>query len=200
MAVTIACVVEGHAEVEAVPALIRRLSAAINPGTGLVTPQPIRLPKSKATRTGELERAVRFALLRAGEAGGVLVLLDADADCPAELAPQLFARARAVAGGRPVAVVLAKWEFEAWFLAAAESLRGVRGLGAEMAPPADPEAVQGAKEWLSARMPGATSYKPTRHQAALAAVLDMEAARRAQSFDKLYREMERLLLELTAPA
>jgi hypothetical protein len=49
-------------------------------------------------------------------------------------------------------------------------------------------------------MPGATSYKPTRHQAALAAVFDMEAARRAQSFDKLYREMERLLLELTAPA
>lgn len=199
MDVTIACVVEGHAEVEAAPVLLRRVAIALYPTVRLITPQPIRLPKSKAARPGELERAVRFATLRAGAVGAVLVLLDADTDCPAELAPRLLARARASSGGKPVSVVVAKCEFEAWFLAAAESLRGVRGLDRDIDPPPDPEALRGAKEWLSGRMTGAASYKPTRHQAALAATFDIDAAaRRAPSFDKFRRETGRLLAELGA--
>ncbi len=194
-AVSIACVVEGHGEVEAAPLLLRRISATIDPTVQLTTPQPFRLPKSKALRAGELERAVAFAALRAGGLGAVLVLLDADTDCPATLAPQLLARARAVAGDRPVAVVLAKCEFEAWFIAAAESLRGRRGLDADLVAAVDPEAIQGAKEWLSSRMQRGASYRETRDQAALATALDIVAARRAPSFDKFYREVERLLRE-----
>jgi hypothetical protein len=59
--------------------------------------------------------------------------------------------------------------------------------------PPDPEAIQGAKEWLSHKMPGAP-YKPTSDQAAFASVFDTKAARsKAPSFDKLWRETERMI-------
>lgn len=90
-------------------------------------------------------------------------------------------------------MVLAKCEFEAWFLAAAESLRGRRGLAHDLQSPVDPEAVQGAKEWLSQRMGSSERYTETLDQPALAAAFDLAMARRADSFDKCYREIVRLL-------
>lgn len=123
--------------------------------------------------------------------GAVLILLDGDDDCPAELGPQLAQRVAEVRNDLPSAVVLAKREFEAWYLAAAESLRGLRGLYADLQPPPDPEAVRGAKEWLAERMTG--GYSETLDQPALAAQFDLDLARRAPSFDKCYREVVRLL-------
>ena len=43
-------------------------------------------------------------------------------------------------------VFLAKKEFEAWFLAAAESLRGQQGLPLDLTSPHYPENIRGAKE------------------------------------------------------
>jgi len=53
--------------------------------------------------------------------------------------------------------------------------------------------IQGAKEWLSRQMVGAQSYRETLDQPALAARFDLEVARRADSFDKCFREIVRLL-------
>ena len=61
------------------------------------------------------------------------------------------------------------------------------------APPADPEAIRDAKGVLSSWMPGNRSYRPSRDQAALAAVFDLRAARSSPSFDKLWRDVEALL-------
>jgi hypothetical protein len=97
-----------------------------------------------------------------------------------------------------VAVVLAKREYEAWFLAAAESLRGMRGLSDALEGPLEPEAVRGAKEWLSDRMPDGVKYSATDDQPAFTAVFDMVAARRADSFDKCYRDIRRMLEALRA--
>jgi len=97
-------------------------------------------------------------------------------------------------------VVFAKREFEAWFLAAAESLRGQRGLPDDLAGPPDPEAIRGAKEWLQSRMPHGQSYSESSDQPALTATFDMNAARRADSFDKCFRELVRLLSLLRGPA
>jgi hypothetical protein len=80
-----------------------------------------------------------------GPSGGILVLLDADDDCPAELAPALLNRARSARPDRRVSVVLAKREFEAWFLASAQSLAGRFSSPADMEAPDDPEGVRGAK-------------------------------------------------------
>ena len=46
------------------------------------------------------------------------------------------------------------------------------------------------------RMEGSRTYRETRDQPALAALFDIEQARRADSFDKCYREIVRLLSEL----
>jgi hypothetical protein len=193
MEIDLGCVVEGHGEMEALPILIRRIAEAVDPTIALRVHHPIRISRSKLLRPGELERATRLAALNAGGGGAVLIVLDSDDDCPATLAAELLARARHTVGHLPISVVLPKREFEAWFLAAAESLRGVRGLSEELAGPPDPEAVRGAKEWLSDRMVTGRKYRETLDQAALTASFDMVAARRTDSFDKLYREVCRLI-------
>jgi hypothetical protein len=97
-----------------------------------------------------------------------------------------------------VAVVLAKREYEAWFLAAAKSLRGTRGLRADMEPPTDPEGIRGAKEWLTGHMTGGRSYRATRDQAALSAKFDVKEALVAASFEKFHREVTRLVEALSS--
>ena len=191
---TILAIVEGHGEVTALPELLRRIAGEISPDIIVETPRPIRVPRNKLVKQGELERAVAFASHLAGTDGCVLVLLDADRDCPAELAPQLLARAVAASPGRDIRAVLAKAEYEAWFLAAAGSLAGRRGLDQALASPDDPEAIQDAKGWLSARMPLGRRYRETLDQAAFTATFDMaEARRRSPSFDKLWRDVGSLL-------
>lgn len=192
--IKVGCVVEGHGEVKALPILLRRMGINIDPSVSLDIAPPIRRPRgSIVNNQGELERAVELAALKARPRGGVFVLLDSDDDCPAELAPKLLVRAEAAGIGLPVAVILPKREFEAWFLAAAESLRGKRGLPPDLKPPQDAEEIRGAKGWLRARMAGKT-YAETIDQPALAAVFDLNRARAASSFDKCYRELERLIV------
>jgi hypothetical protein len=87
-------------------------------------------------------------------------------------------------------------EYEAWFLAAAESLRGRRGIALDMPIPPRPESIRDAKGWLSEQMGRNRRYEETSDQAALTAIFDLDAARRAHSFDKLYREVSRLIERL----
>src|SRR5215208_1860233 len=141
MAVNLTCIVEGHGEIDAVPLIIRRISREIDPGLMVTIHQPFRVPRSKLVKPGELERAVELAGRRAGENGAIFIILDSDDECPAALGPELLDRARRVRPDRLISVVLAKHEFEAWFLAAAESLRGRRGLAADLESPPDPESI-----------------------------------------------------------
>jgi hypothetical protein len=187
------CIVEGDGEADAVRVLIRRITERIDPSIEVRVGIVIRRPRGRLLRLGQLERDIELVARTIGRDGAVLVLLDADDDCPAELGRSLLERAQAEHADIAVSVVVAKREFESWFLAAAESLRGARGLPADLDAPVDPEAVRGAKEWLSARMGGQAKYSPTRHQAAFAAQFDLETARRADSFDKCWREVARLL-------
>ena len=193
MTVNIGCVVEGKGEVKAVPILIRRVAAIHCPELVPVITTPIRFPRNKVFKAGELEHAVGIAVRSIGRQGAILVILDSDNDCPAKLAPTLLHRISPVFRNIPIAVVLAKHEFEAWFLAAAESLRGQRGLKDNIDSPNDPEAIRDAKGWLSKRMEDSRTYRETRDQPALAALFDMEQARQTDSFDKCYRDIVRLL-------
>lgn len=81
----LACIVEGYGEVQAVPILLRRLVNALDPTLVLQVEPPIRTPKSKLLQGGELERAVELAARKIGGIGAILILLDSDQDCPAEL-------------------------------------------------------------------------------------------------------------------
>lgn len=192
---TIACIVEGHGEVEAVPILLRRLVAEIAPSQSIEIRRPIRITEGKIKRRPEeLGRYVQLAKTQVGLGGAILILADADDEegCPAELGPRLLKQAQAVRADASIVVVLAKREFESWFLAAAESLRGQRGFPTDLETPRDPEAIRGAKEWLSRCR--TFRYEETIDQPALAAVFDVHRAReRSPSFDKLWREVQGLL-------
>ncbi len=177
-------IVEGHGEVAAVPVLLRRLveeSSAYAVQIG----KPIRQTRSKLVDEGHLRRAVRLALMQPS-CDAILILFDADDDCPAELAPTVEGWARQEAGAVPCAVVMPTREYEAWFLAAIESLRGACGVRDDAEPHPDPEAPRGAKEQLELRLGAGRSYAETADQAPLTARFSMqEAYRRSRSFRRL---------------
>lgn len=113
------------------------------------------------------------------------MLLDSDKDCPKELGPQIQAWAESESQPIPCAVVLAHKEFEAWFLAAMESLRGVRGIRNDAESHPEPETPRGAKAQVEARMHPGYSYSETADQAAMTAKMDLsQVYHRSRSFRK----------------
>ena len=177
-------IVEGHGEVEALPVLLRRFIDAAQVWTVGVG-QPIRRPRNRLVREDGVRQAVRLALEQP-ECGAVLLLLDGNSDCPAELGPTVQEWATAAADGTPCCVVLAHREYEAWFLASIESLRGFRGVTTTAQPPPEPEGARGAKEQLRTRMQPGVSYLPTVDQPAFSSEFSLSAAYRGcRSFRKL---------------
>lgn len=191
--VVIASIVEGDGEVRALPKLLYRIAGDLGIA-GLYTPTPMRIPRGRLTHPGGIERAVSAVATRVTGNGGVLVVLDADDDCPAALGPVLLDRARKARPDKRVSVVLANREFEAWYLAAAPSLAGQHGFPDPFPAPEDPERPRDCKGLLTQARAAGHPYKETVDQAALASAFDMAMARaHAPSFDKFFREVTALL-------
>ena len=185
-------IVEGQGEVESVPELIRRIGADISPSTFPRVGRPIRVKRNQIVQETIFKRYLERAS-REGAHARVLILLDADGDCPRELADHLSSWAREARSDRLIRVVLAKREYEAWFIAAAESLVE-RGILRRESSPDDPETIRNAKGWIAARMVAGRSYGPPKGQAALTRALDISLARHnSPSFDKMYRTVAELI-------
>jgi hypothetical protein len=168
-------IVEGHGEVKAVPVLLRRLRDLAQ-AYPLEVSSPIRKHRNEFFDETLVRQAVRLAIKRACQ--GILFVVDGDADgdCPEEQAPEILGWAEAEAAGRACAVVMAYREYEAWFLASIESLRGKRGIRLDAESHADPEQPRDAKGQLENRMEARRSYQETADQAALTADFDMGPA------------------------
>jgi len=195
---TVKPVVEGHGDVAAVPALLRRLGKTLMEGRSStewpVVSKPIRQPRNRLVRSDGLERAVELALRFKPDA--VIVIIDSDDDCPAELGPELEQVARRAAGGVPCRVVLAHREYEAWLLGAAESLRGRAGIRADAPAHPEPDAPRDAKGEIEDRMPGGYSYHETLDQVRMTSLFDMGAThRRCRSFRHLVAAFGTLLVD-----
>lgn len=189
--IKIGLIVEGDGEVLAAPILIRRIGEAL--GHHIEVRRPFRVKRDKLAKPGEIERAIESTARLVGAGTPILVLLDADDDCIAKLNTQLTTSARATRDDRPISVVLANREFEAWFLASISSLRGRGRVRADAEWPGDPEEPRDAKGRLGQLMTSAR-YSPTVDQAALASLMDLELARqRSPSFAKLWRELEKVI-------
>jgi len=199
--VGLASIVEGHGDVAALPVLLRRL-AYEQDRYDVEFPKPVRCSKSEIVteeghvRADRLKRRVRQALIKLDrmDRGAVLLLLDADDQCPKVMAPRIQQEACLVSAPVPLAVVLANREFEAWFLAALESLRGERGIPDSAVPPENPESVRDAKGALRLQMGG--KYSERVDQPALAANLDFQQAATCRSFRKFRCAAENLLGQL----
>ena len=191
MPVKIIPIVEGHGEVAAVPILLRRIAERLNVYDAQVG-KPIRCQRYKLVKKDELERVIDLAVLKGGTEGRVLLLVDADDDCPAQLGPELLTRAKAARADISIGVVLAKREFEAWFLGSLESLRNEYGNPRPEGLHREPEEISGAKEHLSSLL--GIPYSEVIDQPAMADRFDMDAAReRCPSFDKCWRTVQTLL-------
>jgi hypothetical protein len=193
MSKAIVTIVEGHGEVAAVEALLAKIIAVWDePAVHVV--RPLRKHRDEVVQPEKLEQAIQLAIRLKKNAAAILVLLDADDACPAKLGPELHERARKVTH-LPVAVVLAKREFEAWFLGCKESFRGFMGIPDDAAAPEDPEGLD-AKSRLRRNMGGA-KYNPRLHQVRFVRKMGFDLCReRCPSFDKLLRDVEYLVSEM----
>jgi hypothetical protein len=186
-------IVEGHGEVSAVPVLIRKLihlMSVYNVGVG----SPIRRPRSKLVKKDTLEQAVELAKIQAG-CRAIVVLLDADDDCPKTIAPNLQHWASQAALPLACSVVISNKEYEGWFLSCMESLRGCRGVSPSAVSERNAESIRDAKGRLEGKMVPGRKYLETTDQAALTAEADWATVHNnCRSFRKFTKETRRLLL------
>lgn len=188
-------IVEGYGEVAAVPVLLRRLRDEFH-AWGVDVNRPIRRRRSELVQETELRRTIRLAQLQPN-CDAILILFDSDRDCPRKLAPRLRSWAKSEAGQVPCDVVMAHKEYEAWFLATIESLRGKRGIRMDATSHPDPEMPRGAKRHLEKRMRPEVSYMERADQPALSALFDLKTAyRKCRSFRKLAKAFRELLEEM----
>jgi Domain of unknown function (DUF4276) len=192
-------IVEGYGEMEAVPVLLRRLRDVAQAYPVEVN-QPIRRHRNEFFDEGLVRKAVRLAIKYDSHAILLVVDGDADGDCPKTQAPQILGWAQAEAAGRPCAVVMVYREYEAWFLASIESLRGRRGIREDADSHPHPEEPRGAKGQLEARMEEGRSYSPTADQPALSALFDMKPSYvNCRSFRHLVKVFGELVTAAGAP-
>ena len=172
-------IVEGPGDQDAAPVLLRRV---LYEQMGVSV--DVKRPKKAQDRRALIKRLENFLAYASKTPGcaAILLLLDADEDCPRELGADLACRARVAGVGIPIAVVCAKREYENWFLASDEAFTG------------EVEDFGGAKAWLTHRMPLGLAYKETKDQASLSATMDIEAAfQSSRSFRRLCSALEELV-------
>jgi hypothetical protein len=187
----LALIVEGEGDETAAPVVLRRLAQALQRFDTEIL-RPVRVPRSKLARESELRRYVELMARKLSPEDALLILLDADDDCPAVLGPLMARWARAQRPDRRIEIIVINREFEAWFLAGATSLAGKRGLPVTLTPPdRNPEDIRDAKGWLARQMP--RRYHETIDQAPLAASFDLQAARACGSFERFARKLAELL-------
>lgn len=190
-------IVEGHAEVYSMPVLMRRLLGEWSKYQ-LEIGNPVRVPRYQVIKQGELERRVAMAMQRPN-CRSVVVILDADDDCPKDLAPKLLERAKNVAQNTLVSVVLPKSEMESWFVGSIESLRGVRGISDTACSAREPEGIRDAKGFLTKAMQEQRTYVEVDDQPAFAAQFDInQAFNSCRSFKKFYNDFRRIVDSLTS--
>jgi hypothetical protein len=185
--VTIASVVEGHGEVSAVPALVRKVASECFDCHVVNLPKPHRVPRGQMVTGDHLARALQLQAARVTGRGGVLVILDADDDCPVELGRKLAT----TTSSANIQVAVANREFEAWFLAGIESLRAHRMVKDKASYAPDPDLTRDAKGALTDLM--IEKYNETLHQPAFASLLDVNAAMRSRSFRHFVDSIGRLV-------
>jgi Domain of unknown function (DUF4276) len=193
MSLKIVCVVEGQGEVSALPILIRRMLACANVVDYVDIPTPIRTRRDRFLRVEEEYRKVLG--LAAAKAGGnpILVLLDADDDCPVDISGRIRRIVQTTIEHSSVGIVIADREFESWFLASAPTLSGNRTLSENLHVPEHSETIRNCKGWLSERM-ASKKYSEVLDQPAFAnRICPSMASQHSRSFKKFSKEVTRLL-------
>lgn len=183
--INVISIVEGDGEVDAFPVLLRRLNAWLTPEVAVHIARPIRVRRDQFLRRDDIfSKQLFLASMMCPSPGWILILLDADDDCPVGLAEMIFEKAKIILPNREISVVIANREYEAWFIAAAKSLDGKRGFVLPKIIPGS-EVLRGAKQWMSKQIPKG-AYHEVVDQPAFSALIDLSLVREnSRSFQKL---------------
>jgi len=187
-------IVEGHGEVEAVPVLLRRIAMEFEK-YDLRVESPYRLPRGSMLHSEEkLNAALRLAagrLLATGLPSGIVVCHDANGDTVEDLREQLRPRLALVDDRIKVHHAIPVREYEAWFLAAAESFRDHPRCRPDAPLIANAEEIRGAKEaFQRSILRDGEYYSETVDQSRFTSIFDLKLAMRCVSFESLMIEME----------
>lgn len=198
-------VVEGYGEVDAVPVLCYKLLHGIG-RYDIQIDTPLNAHGcGNLTVEGGLERFVDRAWNRR-DCKAVLILMDADKRHPAELAHSFSQRILAMNATPPccAVTVLAKTEYEAWFLASLPSIVG-SDVGEHFSLPAnityvgDVEARPGVKEWITSQIAydggkRRVAYDERRDQLPMTRLINPVLARdKSRSFRRLCHAIEQII-------
>jgi len=205
MTLYIAPIVEGHTEQGCVQRLFHRVwGELLGSSERLQVLEPFRGHRFALVHAdgGALSASARKALLKlqaktrkdAEARSLLLVLLDAETDCPATLAPRLSDTVRkALPADVPIACVLAKRMLENWIVAGASTLAGVNELPDPL-PPRDQFEDRSGVAWLDEQMRSGDrtrKYKKTADAEDFVRAMNLSECRaNSPSFDKLCRELE----------
>ena len=189
-------IVEGDADKEAVPFLLRRVIEYEKLFDHGILERPIRardIPTIR--REGELERYVQLACRRA-DSDSVLVLIDCDDDCARDVAFEFSQRLDNIAQGseKKVGVGFFCREFEALFLCCVSTLNekypNLRITLEDAPAPEMVESIRDAKGTLSGLISNG-NYKPTRDQTRFVSALDFDhLVEHSRSFQHVRRLLE----------
>ncbi len=192
---TIVPVVEGPGDVAALPELLSRILLQMYGRPDIIVgwgKSRVVMAKDRSRLEKELERFLRHAQNKP-DCGGILVLMDADNDCPVTLFREMSGRCQQSGVTVPVQVVYARREYESWFLASLATMRGRNGIPDSAALTVEAEEVADPKRWLSSQMPDGMAYKETSHQASFSSAIDLDLARHnSRSFRRLCHALEQL--------
>lgn len=191
-------VVEGPGDVEATPVLIRKILTDHIKCYDIAVSKPKRAGgRSALDRAGGIEKFIEYASITPN-CGGILVLVDADDDCAPEWAEGICVRCKQVGVDVPIVVVCAVREYEAWFLASLDSIKGnsIRGsltFNQDAYFEGNLEEIRGVKEWITHQLPPGRAYKETTDQASMSARTDIPVAlSNSRSFRRLCHAIEEL--------
>lgn len=191
----IACIVEGYGEVKAVPILLKRLHQWKTPDLAYpIIEEPIRIKRDRfINKKEEFNKYLKLAALKCGHDGWILILLDADDDCPKELGIKILDSVEECIPHCSTSIVLANREYEAWFIASAGSLNGQHGfmLNANEIENIEAESPRDAKGWVKRHI-ATNLYSETIDQLEFTKIMDLqEAFDKSRSFRKLCSEWEK---------
>ena len=192
----IVAIVEGDGEQHAVPGLLRRILTERLCKFDISISQPV-VTKGKPNMLKQFDKFLRYAIQRPCDA--ILLLLDADDECPKEKYVHLSKNAAALNLKIPVAIVYAKCEYETWFICSLSQDKGQKirdrlRILETITAPDNVENIRGAKEWLGQFMPSDRGYTATSDQTALTYHMDLDLVySRSRSFRRLCHAVEELV-------
>lgn len=200
-------IVEGEGDVKAFPILLRKLIHEKFDRYDFEVMQPLNThTKFNIVKQRGLEKFVQHAenkleCDKTSEYGGIVILLDADKDCPKKLAIGL---AKRISTKYPTVVVVANKDYEAWFLPFISTMAGQKISGRLLikAGLSSIETTDGqkGKSWIEANDDLSSPYNEPDDQPPLTELIDISnaALKKMRSFKRLEDAIEELILAVDA--